>query len=33
VYDEITVALLDFICARPDARGALNGRTFVRHLH
>jgi hypothetical protein len=33
VYDEIAVALLDFICARPDARGVLNGRTFVRHLH
>ncbi len=33
VYDEIAVALLDFVCARPDARGALNGRTFVRNLH
>jgi hypothetical protein len=33
VYDEIAVALLDFICARPDARGVLNGRTFVRQLH
>jgi hypothetical protein len=25
--------LLDFICARPDARTVLTGRTFVRHLH
>lgn len=33
VYDEIAVALLDFICARPDARSVLNGRTFVRNLH
>jgi hypothetical protein len=33
VYDEIAVGLLDFICARPDARGVLHGRTFVRHLH
>jgi hypothetical protein len=33
VYDEIAVALLDFVCARPDARAALNGRTFVRNLH
>jgi len=33
VYDEIAVALLDFICARPDARSVLHGRTFVRHLH
>lgn len=33
VYDEIAVALLDFICTRPDARGVLNGRTFVRNLH
>ena len=33
VYDEIAVGLLDFICARPDARSVLSGRTFVRHLH
>jgi hypothetical protein len=33
VYDEIAVGLLDFICARPDARSVLNGRTFVRQLH
>ena len=33
VYDEIAVGLLDFICARPDARSLLNGRTFVRRLH
>jgi hypothetical protein len=33
VYDEIAVGLLDFICARPDARAVLTGRTFVRHLH
>ena len=33
VYDEIAVGLLDFICARPDGRSLLNGRTFVRHLH
>jgi hypothetical protein len=33
VYDEIAVALLDFICARPDARTVLHGRTFVRNLH
>lgn len=33
VYDEIAVGLLDFICARPDGRTVLNGRTFVRHLH
>lgn len=33
VYDEIAVGLLDFICARPEARPMLHGRTFVRHLH
>lgn len=33
VYDEIAVGLLDFICARPDARSVLHGRTFVRNLH
>ena len=33
VYDEIAVALLDFICTRPDARSVLHGRTFVRNLH
>lgn len=33
VYDEIAVALLDFICAWPDARAVLHGRTFVRNLH
>ena len=33
VYDEIAVGLLDFICARPEARSVLHGRTFVRHLH
>lgn len=33
VYDEIAVALLDFICARPGARTVLHGRTFVRQLH
>lgn len=33
VYDEIAVGMLDFICARPDARSVLHGRTFVRNLH
>jgi hypothetical protein len=33
VYDEIAVGLLDFICAQPEARSVLHGRTFVRHLH
>ena len=33
VYDEIAVGLLDFIGSRPEARAALSGRTFVRHLH
>ena len=33
VYDEIAVALLDFICTRPNARAVLHGRTFVRNLH
>jgi len=33
VYDEIAVALLDFICHRPDAKTALRGKTFVRTLH
>ena len=33
VYDEIAVGLLDFICARPDARSVLHGRTFVRNIH
>lgn len=33
VYDEIAVGLLDFICARPEARSVLHGRTFVRQLH
>ena len=33
VYNEIAVALLDFIFARPTAKGVLRGRTFVRTLH
>jgi hypothetical protein len=33
VYDEIAVALLDFICHRPDAKAVLRGTTFVRTLH
>lgn len=33
VYDEIAVALLDFLSSRPEARSALHGRTFVRQLH
>src|SRR5688572_9454089 len=33
VYDEIAVALLDFICHRPDAKVVLRGKTFVRTLH
>ena len=33
VYNEIAVALLDFIFARPAAKDTLRGRTFVRTLH
>jgi hypothetical protein len=31
--DEITVALLELLCNRPDARELLTGRTFARVLH
>jgi hypothetical protein len=33
IYDEISVALLDFLLQRPDARDVLRGRTFARALH
>jgi hypothetical protein len=33
IYNEIAVALLDFIFERPSAKDALRGRTFVRTLH
>ena len=33
VYDEIAVALLDFMFERPSAKDVLRGRTFVRTLH
>jgi hypothetical protein len=33
IYNEIAVALLDFIFERPSAKDVLRGRTFVRTLH
>ncbi len=33
IYNEIAVALLDFMYERPTAKDVLRGRTFVRSLH
>ena len=33
IYNEIEVALLDFMFERPSAKDVLRGRTFVRTLH
>src|SRR5207302_1480403 len=33
IYNEIAVALLDFMFDRPSAKDVLRGRTFVRTLH
>ena len=33
IYNEIAVALLDFMFERPAAKDVLRGRTFVRALH
>ena len=33
IYNEIAVALLDFMFERPAAKEVLRGRTFVRSLH
>jgi hypothetical protein len=33
IYNEIAVALLDFMFERPAAKDALRGRTFARTLH
>ena len=33
IYDEISVALLDFMLQRPEARDLLRGRTFARAFH
>ena len=33
IYNEIAVALLDFMFERPFAKDVLRGRTFVRTLH
>ena len=33
IYNEIAVALLDFLFERPAAKDVLRGRTFVRTLH
>ena len=33
IYNEIAVALLDFMFERPSATEVLRGRTFVRTLH
>jgi hypothetical protein len=33
IYDEIAVALLDFIFERPGAKDVLRGRTFARSIH
>ena len=33
IYNEIAVALLDFLFERPCAKEVLRGRTFVRTLH
>ena len=33
IYNEIAVALLDFLFERPSAKDVLRGRTFARTLH
>jgi hypothetical protein len=33
IYNEIAVALLDFMFERPSAKEVLRGRTFARTLH
>jgi hypothetical protein len=33
IYNEIAVALLDFMFERPTAKDVLRGRTFARTLH
>jgi hypothetical protein len=33
IYNEIAVALLDFMFECPSAKDVLRGRTFVRTLH
>jgi hypothetical protein len=33
IYNEIAVALLDFMFERPSAKDVLRGRTFARTLH
>jgi hypothetical protein len=33
IYNEVAVALLDFMFERPAAKDVLRGRTFVRTLH
>lgn len=33
IYDEISVALLDFMLQRPEAKEVLRGRTFARAFH
>lgn len=33
IYNEIAVALLDFLYERPAAKEVLRGKTFVRQLH
>jgi len=33
IYDEISVAPLDFMLQRPEAREVLRGRTFARAFH
>jgi len=33
IYNEIAVALLDFMFERPAAKDVLRGRTFARVLH
>ena len=33
IYNEIAVALLDFMYERPAAKDVLQGKTFVRQLH
>ena len=33
IYNEIAVALLDFMYERPTAKDVLRGKTFVRQVH
>ena len=33
IYNEIAVALLDFMYERPTAKDVLRGKTFVRQIH